>query len=283
MTFPELPFSEQVSIAEEHLGGPLEWQGEGSRGWAYCSCPGKAFHGNKTDGRATRIYIGEGEAPNLVCQHTSCDSVVAETIREIRSAIGKAKAARKREQEGPEAERKRQEWLQRRKERARQQQREAKKWKVEPSAPSEENNTSPPSFAQGFGGQKKSSTQVANVVTLPTRPVDAWEADGKDGWQTDNEEGEEKEKVEGRRLKDEGNEEEEEETTATTTPPEKVAVKFQDKKRTKNVLELKSTTPEYEPGPGEWTMLIPRRGEIYRASWGEKGLEKTDFLGKEWS
>ena len=72
--------------AERAIGAPIDWDGDGVRG--FCACPAEAMHTHKTGKRDCTIYI-EG-APTLYCFHSSCKSGVEAVNRKLRRALGGA-------------------------------------------------------------------------------------------------------------------------------------------------------------------------------------------------
>lgn len=91
--FRKLGEMEQCRIAEEVTGESLKPARDGIY---YLTCPGVAFHSNKSGRRDCRFTPGDGghnartAAPSLKCLHQSCSTVIEELNRRIRSECGKA-------------------------------------------------------------------------------------------------------------------------------------------------------------------------------------------------
>lgn len=92
-SFRNLGEMEQCRIVEQVLGETLK---PASDGVYYLTCPGVAFHSNKSARRDCRFTPGDGgsnvrtAAPSLNCVHQSCEAVIETMNRTIRSECGKA-------------------------------------------------------------------------------------------------------------------------------------------------------------------------------------------------
>ena len=84
---PPLDQSEVLSIASEIL--QVNFSADRS-GRYYITCPGAALHSGGKSGRRDCEFLPDG-APTLRCFHQSCEAVIEELNRAIRSACGKAK------------------------------------------------------------------------------------------------------------------------------------------------------------------------------------------------
>lgn len=69
-----------------------DWQDEHL---AYVQCPGIELHTGDNGRKDCRLTINDGRPPTLFCVHQSCEHVLAQKNKEMRSAIGKLKTATK--------------------------------------------------------------------------------------------------------------------------------------------------------------------------------------------
>lgn len=69
-----------------------DWQDEHL---AYVQCPGIELHTGSNGRKDCRLTINDGRPPTLFCVHQSCEHVLAQKNKEMRSAIGKLKTATK--------------------------------------------------------------------------------------------------------------------------------------------------------------------------------------------
>lgn len=81
-------------VAERIIPGGVAWYSPIA---GYCKCPGADLHHNSGGPRDCKVTLGaescgKPDAPTISCFHNSCRGVVAALNRELRSAIGKAKA-----------------------------------------------------------------------------------------------------------------------------------------------------------------------------------------------
>jgi|688.fasta_scaffold51938_6 hypothetical protein len=69
-----------------------DWQDEHL---AYVQCPGIELHTGSNGRKDCRLTINDGRPPTLFCVHQSCEHVLAQKNKEMRSTIGKLKTATK--------------------------------------------------------------------------------------------------------------------------------------------------------------------------------------------
>jgi uncharacterized protein YecT (DUF1311 family) len=82
---PETEHKTRMQIAQDSLGW-IEWIDDSE---GFCQCPGEHLHTTPTERKDCKVYIREGQAPNVHCVHASCEDARKEFNRQFQSAIGK--------------------------------------------------------------------------------------------------------------------------------------------------------------------------------------------------
>lgn len=84
----DLPMPDKRAIAEALLGS-VTWATDDQ---GLLACPGRDLHHNRSTPRDCKVFLSG--APSIACFHTSCSAVIERLNFELRSRIGKAKAAK---------------------------------------------------------------------------------------------------------------------------------------------------------------------------------------------